>query len=107
MVKGMVEVLENNKKLIIKLFHSTSMASNFGERITEKRNVEVRRIRTTYDMNIVERTYEVIPLNENAEVKITIKDDNPNNWSAHTDHIIFRFNGQKWESTYLFHPDYH
>ena len=106
-VNSMVGIIENGKKLILVLSHSTSSASNYAERIAEKRNVNVEKIKYERDFNVIEQTYEITPLNKDAEIKITIVDDNPFDLSAHTDHVIFRFDGQKWNPTYLMHPKYH
>lgn len=104
---SMVEILENGKKLILKLSHSLSIASDYSEYFSEKVNVEIKKIKYERDYNVAEQTYEITPLNNDARLKITIIDDNPDNLSAHTDHIEFIYNGEKWNAKYIMHPKYH
>jgi hypothetical protein len=106
-VSNVVEVISNGKKLVLKLSHSLSSASDYSEYFDTKVNVETRRIKTERDYNVEEQTYEITALSNDAEVKITIIDDNPFDMSAHTDHVIFRYNGEKWESKWILHPKYH
>ena len=103
----MVEVLENGKKLVLKISYSTSSASDFSERITEEHNIAMKELKRERDYNVIERTIEIIPKSNNANFKITITEDNPDNWSAHTDSVIFRFDGQKWNKKYIPNPKYH
>jgi len=103
----MVEIVENSTKLILKLSHTLSVASDYGEFFSEKVNVDVKKIETKYDMNIAETTYEVMPLSDDAKLTVTIRDDNPYDLSYHHDFVYFRFNGEKWEIEDRFNPNYH
>ena len=106
-VVNMVQVLENGKKLVIKLGHSTSTASDYGEFFSKQVNVNVKKIKHEYDMNIIETVYEIEPQSNNAEIVVTIRDDNPYDMSYHHDFVYFRFNGQKWTSEDKLNPNYH
>jgi len=103
----MVEVLENSIKLVIKLSHSLSTASDFGEFFSEKLNVEVKKVKTEWDGNTEDITFEIEPKSEKSQVTITIRDDNHTNWSYHHDYVIFTFNGKNWDSKYIYNPIYH
>ena len=106
-VNSMVKVIENGKKLILQLSHSLSVASSYAEIFLEETNVNIRKIKHSYDMNIVEDTYEIEPLVNNAKIVIMIKDDDPFDLSYHIDRMVFQFDGQKWTSEDRLNPNYH
>ena len=101
LVNRMVEVIENNMRLIIKLGDHTGFSSNFREWISEKTNADIRKIKTKYDRYpdpiFVETVYEVTPISNNAEIVIKIRDDNDYDLGYHITTLKYRFNGQKWE----------
>ena len=103
----MVEVIENKKKLVIKLSRSLSTASSYAELISEKTSVDVKKIKTQRDMNVMENVYEIIPTDNNAKIIIMIKDDNDINLSYHIDFMIFEYNKEKWLLEYKPNPNYH
>jgi hypothetical protein len=103
----MVEILENSKKLVLKISYSTSSASDFSERITEEHNIEMKELKRERDFNVIERTIEITPKSNDAYFKITITEDNPTNLSAHDDYTIFTFDGKKWNKKYISNPKYH
>jgi len=103
----MVEILQNGEKLVLKLSHSVSVASSYAEFFAQKINVDVRKIETKKDMNIIESIYEIIPINKDAKFIIMIKDDNPYDLSYHIDRVFFYLWGKNWESEYVYNSKYH
>jgi hypothetical protein len=103
----MVKVISNGEKLVLRLSHTTSVASSYAEIPLEKININMKKIKSERDMSIIEDTYEIEPLSKDASIKIVIKDDNPTDLSYHFDYIIFRYNGQKWEIEDKPNPNYH
>ena len=106
-MNSMVEILSNGKNLILKLSHTLSVASSYAEFFSGEKNVEIKKIESKRDMNVIETVYQVEPKNNNAEITVIIKDDNQYNWSYHHDFIYFRFDGEKWTSEYKPNPNYH
>ena len=106
-VVNMVQVLENGKRLVLKISHSLSVASSYAEFFSEQTDVEIKKTKNERDMNLQESIYEITPKSNNAKLIVTIKDDNPTNWSYHFDYLIFRFDGEKWEIEDKLNPNYH
>jgi hypothetical protein len=107
----MVEIVENGKKLVLKLSENLGSVSEYKEWINEVKNANVKKIKTKLDRYpfplYAETTYEIEAISDNAEIEITIRDDNQNNDSYHYDYMYFKYNGQKWESEYKPNSNYH
>jgi len=110
-VNGMVEVLENGKRLVIKLGDHVGFSSSFMEWISESIDANVKKIASKVDRYpnpiYVEYVYEIQPLSNHAEIKVTIRDDNDNNENYHYDYMYFKYNGKNWESEYKPNPFHH
>jgi len=110
-VNNMVEMISNGEKLTIKLGEHLGFASNFMEWIEKINNANAKKIKTECDRYpnpiYCEETYEITPLNSNAEIEIIIRDDNNNNEGYHYDYLYLKFNGKNWESIYKSNPNYH
>ena len=110
-MNNMVEIVENGKKLVIKLSENLGFSSEYKEWINEVKNANVKKIGSKLDKypNPIysEETYEIEPLSNHAEFKVTIRDDNEYDLGYHIDYMYFRFNNGKWESEYKPNPFHH
>jgi hypothetical protein len=107
----MVEILENTKKLVIKLSEHMGFVSEYAEWVSKEVNVNIKKLSTKFDRYpfplFCEETYEIEPTNDNSMIEITIRDDNQNSDSYHYDYMYFKFRNGKWESEYKPNPFHH